>query len=39
MLKEHELFGADGFEKNVAEVARLEKIVGIYDLAQFTPAV
>lgn len=36
--KEHELFGEDGFEKNVEEVARLEKTLGIYDLAQFTPS-
>ena len=37
--KEHELFGEDGFEKNVAEVAKFEKALGIYDLAQFTPSV
>jgi hemerythrin-like domain-containing protein len=35
--KEHELFGEEGFEKNVEEVARLEKLLGIYDLAEFTP--
>lgn len=35
--KEHELFGEDGFEKNVDEVGRIEKALGIYDLAQFTP--
>ena len=35
--KEHQLFGEDGFEKNVAEVARIEKTLGIYDLAMFTP--
>ncbi len=35
--KEHELFGEDGFEKNVDEVARLEKMLGLSDLAQFTP--
>jgi len=35
--KEHELFGEDGFERNVEEVARYEKILGIYDLAKFTP--
>jgi hemerythrin-like domain-containing protein len=35
--KEHQLFGKDGFEKIVAEVAGLEKALGIYDLAQFTP--
>jgi hemerythrin-like domain-containing protein len=35
--KEHALFGEDGFEKVVDEVAQLEKTLGIYDLAQFTP--
>ncbi len=35
--KEKELFGPDGFEKMVREVADLEKALGIYDLAQFTP--
>jgi hemerythrin-like domain-containing protein len=35
--KEHQLFGEDGFEKKVAEVAELEKAVGIYDLSGFTP--
>lgn len=35
--KEKELFGRDGFEKMVKEVAELEKALGIYDLAQFTP--
>lgn len=35
--KEHELFGEEGFEKNVALVASMEKQLGIYDLAQFTP--
>jgi hemerythrin-like domain-containing protein len=34
---EHKLFGEDGFEKTLAEVAELEKTLGIYDLAQFTP--
>ena len=34
---EHKLFGEDGFEKYVDEVAGLEKQLGIYDLAQFTP--
>jgi hemerythrin-like domain-containing protein len=37
--KENELFGDDGFEKMVAKVADLEKKIGIYDLAQFTPKV
>src|SRR5262249_37310422 len=36
--KEHELFGADGFEKYVDEVATLEKSVGVDDLGRFTPA-
>jgi hemerythrin-like domain-containing protein len=35
--KEHALFGDDGFEKVVNEVAQIEKTLGIYDLAQFTP--
>jgi hemerythrin-like domain-containing protein len=37
--KEDQLFGHDGFEKNVSRVAELEKRLGIYDLAQFTPQV
>jgi hemerythrin-like domain-containing protein len=37
--KEHELFGDDGFEKMVDRVAGIEKALGIYDLAQFTPKV
>jgi hemerythrin-like domain-containing protein len=35
--REHQLFGADGFEKMVDRVAQIEKSLGIYDLAQFTP--
>ena len=35
--KENQLFQGDGFEKNVDAVAKLEKQLGIYDLAQFTP--
>jgi hemerythrin-like domain-containing protein len=35
--KEHQLFGEDGFEKMVERVASIEKSLGIYDLAQFTP--
>ena len=35
--KEQELFGKDGFEKIVEEVAGLEKKLGIYELSQFTP--
>lgn len=37
--KENQLFGGEGFEKNVARVAELEKRIGVYDLAQFTPQV
>jgi hemerythrin-like domain-containing protein len=37
--KEDELFGDDGFEKMVDKVAEIEKKLGIYDLAQFTPKV
>ena len=37
--KEDELFGNDGFEKMVDKVAGIEKQLGIYDLAQFTPKV
>ena len=35
--KEHELFGDEGFERMVDQVAGLEKKLGIYNLAQFTP--
>jgi hemerythrin-like domain-containing protein len=35
--EEHARFGPRGFEGIVAEVAQLEKALGIYDLAQFTP--
>jgi hemerythrin-like domain-containing protein len=35
--KENELFGEDGFEKMVDKVAGIEKRLGIYELAQFTP--
>ena len=34
---EEQKFGKDGFEHIVNEVARIEKILGIYNLAQFTP--
>ena len=37
--KEDELFGDDGFEKMVDKVAGIEKQLGIYDLAQFTPKI
>jgi hemerythrin-like domain-containing protein len=36
--KEHELFGKEGFEGVVPQVAAIEKAFGIYELAQFTPA-
>jgi hemerythrin-like domain-containing protein len=35
--REHQHFGEDGFEKAVAKVAEIEKKIGLYDLAQFTP--
>jgi hemerythrin-like domain-containing protein len=34
--KEHALFGDNGFDKIMDEVAQIEKTLGIYDLAQFT---
>jgi hemerythrin-like domain-containing protein len=37
--REDELFGADGFFKVVDRVAEIEKKLGIYELAQFTPKV
>jgi hemerythrin-like domain-containing protein len=37
--KEDELFGDDGFEKMVDKVAGIEKQLGIYELAQFTPKI
>ncbi|MGO8760449.1 MAG: hemerythrin domain-containing protein [Desulfobaccales bacterium] len=37
--KEEKLFGKDGFEKVVAQVADLERRLGIYQLSQFTPVV
>lgn len=36
--KERQVLGAAGFEGTVAQVAELEKALGIYDLAQFTPS-
>ena len=36
---EEKRFGANGFRKIVAQVAELEKTVGTYDLAEFTPKV
>jgi hemerythrin-like domain-containing protein len=35
--KEHEILGPEGFEGQVQVVAGLERQLGIYDLAQFTP--
>ncbi|CAA9889696.1 conserved exported hypothetical protein [Candidatus Methylobacter favarea] len=35
--KEHALFGKEGFEKIVAEVGDLERMLGLNDLASFTP--
>jgi hemerythrin-like domain-containing protein len=35
--KENELFGEHGFEKMVDRVASIEKRLGIYELARFTP--
>ena len=35
--KELQLFGTGGFKKMVARVADIERTLGIYDLAQFTP--
>jgi len=34
---EHKKFGSEGFEGIVAKVAEIEKELGIYDLAEFTP--
>jgi hypothetical protein len=34
--KERELFGEEGFESVVDRVAGLERMLGIYDLADFT---
>jgi hemerythrin-like domain-containing protein len=35
--EEDRLFGEEGFEKTVDQVAAIEKQLGIYDLQQFTP--
>jgi hemerythrin-like domain-containing protein len=35
--EENRLFGKEGFEKTVEQVAGIEKQLGIYDLAKFTP--
>ena len=37
--EEDRLFGDEGFEKTVDQVARVEKQLGIYDLEKFTPKV
>jgi hemerythrin-like domain-containing protein len=37
--EEDRLFGDEGFEKTVDQVAGIEKQLGIYDLDQFTPKV
>ena len=37
--KEQKLFGTDGFERVVEQIATIEKSLGIYDLGQFTPRV
>ena len=34
---EHKVLGDEGFEKSVAQVERIEKQLGIYELSQFTP--
>lgn len=36
---EHKLFGEDGFDMMVNRVADIERQLGIYELAQFTPVV
>ena len=35
--REHELFGKEGFDGIVGKIAELEKALGIYDLAKFSP--
>lgn len=35
--RENRMFGEEGFEKTVERVAAIEKKLGIYDLAKFTP--
>jgi hypothetical protein len=35
---ERQTFGGDGFDIYVDKVSALEKRLGIYDLAKFTPA-
>jgi len=35
--REHDLFGEEGYEKEVEKVAVIEKQLNIYDLSGFTP--
>jgi hemerythrin-like domain-containing protein len=35
--REHKFFGKEGFEGVVVQISEIEKTLGIYDLAQFTP--
>ncbi len=35
---EHKLFGEDGFDTMVNKIAGIEKLLGIYELSQFTPS-
>ena len=35
--REHKLFGENGFEKVVEEIAKIEKPLEIYELSKFTP--
>jgi hypothetical protein len=37
--KERELFGEDGFDRAVREVANLERSLGLYELWEFTPRI
>jgi len=34
---EHERFGEEGFQRFVNQIAEIEKVLGIYELSQFTP--
>jgi hypothetical protein len=38
LAAQKQLFGPDGFATTVDHVAHIEQSLGIYDLAQFTPA-
>jgi hemerythrin-like domain-containing protein len=35
--REHQMFGEDGFEAMVEKIGHIERQLGIYELAQFTP--